>query len=173
MKPALIPIPASKLKTLARNLPEVPTIWDLGPTAGTPSRKNYRFRSGFKVLGLVLSVAWICGVLPQKPTVQQTATSQVAETSANIGTPDTPRPGKLARVTILTYCSSIPEGVEAYDLWTRNPEVRELAGLIRQFGGELVAPGQQLLVLENGRLITQLRTLRSKTICYLPTRDLR
>ena len=173
MRPALIPIPASKLKAFAGKSPEVPAIWDLGRPARIPLRKDYRFQSGLGVLGLILSVAWICCVIPQKPTVQQTATSQVAETSANIGTPDTPRPGKLARVTILTYCSSIPEGVEAYDLWTRNPEVRELAGLIRQFGGELVAPGQQLLVLENGRLITQLETLRSKTICYLPTRDLR
>lgn len=177
MKSALIPIPAPKLENLVRKMQGAPVIWDLGPPAGTPSRKDFLFQTGLQVLGLLLSlalsVAWICGVLPRMPTVEETATSQVPETSANMGTAYAGPLDHLARVTLLTYCSSIPEGVGAYDLWTRNPDVRELTGLIRQFGGELVAPGQQLLVLEKGPVITQLRTLRSKTICYLPTEAFR
>ena len=80
---------------------------------------------------------------------------------------------RLARVPALTYCSSLPEGLLEYDQWLRDPDPRRLQDLIRQYGGELIAPEQQLLVLEQGPQVTQLRTLKSKTICYLPTEILR
>ena len=168
MKLPSVPLPIARAKSLVRPLPDLPAIWALGLPPSTPSRQHARFPTGLKLLGLLATLASVWFVLAQKRTTAETA-SVVVENSAKRWTPLSPRSDHLVRVSVLTYCSSLPQGVEAYDQWTRHPEVGELTGLMRQYGGELVAPGQQLEVIEKGPTTTQLRTLRSKTICYLPT----
>lgn len=119
-----------------------------------------------------LVAPWLKDAWTQAPTVL--AANQPASPPAAIShkTPDyrVPRTSSSARVTSLTYCASIQAGLTEYEEWLKTPDLRDLQSLIMQYGGELVAPGQQLRVETGGPVVTQLRTTGSNTLCYLPTR---
>jgi len=166
-----ITIHAPLRKTMAlapkRRVPIV--VRAVSEMAWSPARYLRRVVLGALAVFAVLltGIAWLV-FAPQQPVA---ASTPQPSGPAVLGA--TFKAQRLVEVDGLTYCSSIPEGVDEYERWLKNPEPRALAGLVRQYGGELVSPGQQMVVQEAGPVITQLRTLTSKTICYLPTRDLR
>lgn len=119
-----------------------------------------------------LVAPWLKAAWQQAPTVLAASQRMPAAPAVSHKTPEyrVPRVNSSARVTSLTYCASIQAGLAEYDAWLANPDLRDLHGLMMQYGGELVAPGQQLKVEVGGPVVTQLRATGSNTLCYLPTR---
>ncbi len=79
------------------------------------------------------------------------------------------KPNDIVSVSSLSYCAGIENGLQEYGRWLQHPNIWELDVIIRRFGGEMIGPGQPLIIQESLTNVSLLRAPVASTLCYLPS----
>jgi hypothetical protein len=75
---------------------------------------------------------------------------------------------RIVRTHSGAYCSVVAEGQEAYRDWLGRGGPRALEKVFRQYGGEVLKPGELLEWQEDAGGLALVRLAASRTLCYVP-----